>query len=213
MVAVDLYSWQKQAINSLRMNSYNGVVVAVTGSGKTKVATEVMKELRTKTLIVVPTIHLMTQWRQVLVEEGFNPEQIGIYYGEKKKYNKITVAVINSICDQPDLDKQFGLLVCDECLSKDASILMSNGKTKQIQYVKKGDLVQSYNIEKNIIEDKGVVSVFKTPVKNNWLEIIVCDDNKKTHRIYCSPNHKIYTTNRGYIRADKLNNSDMLKIR
>lgn len=109
-----LWNHQIDAVNRLRINSYNGIVVIGTGLGKTRIATEVMKELRTKTLIVVPTIHLMTQWRQVLVDEGFNPEQIGIYYGETKSFNKITVAVINSICDQPDLDKQFGLLVCDE---------------------------------------------------------------------------------------------------
>lgn len=111
---VELYRWQKEALNALRMSSFSGIVIAQTGVGKTLLAQEVMKELRVKTLIVVPTIALLDQWHKSLIQYGFKEEDISLYYGVKKSLNKITIAVVNSICEIPNLDKQFSLLICDE---------------------------------------------------------------------------------------------------
>lgn len=109
-----LYDWQKEAITNYRRNNYRGIICAVTGSGKTFVAVTAMKELKQKTIIVVPTIALMNQWHKELVSNGFKQKDIGLYYGKEKKFNKITIAVINSVYELTNLQKKFSLLVVDE---------------------------------------------------------------------------------------------------
>jgi len=109
-----LYKWQKEALNALRINSYCGIVVAVTGSGKTRIATNVIKDLRVRTLIVVPTVALMHQWRSELLEVGIKDEDIGFYYSNVKVLNKVTIAVINSVYDMVGLSERFKLLILDE---------------------------------------------------------------------------------------------------
>ena len=111
---MELYAWQKDCLNKLRMSSFQGIVVAVTGSGKTTVALESIKELRVRTLIVVPTIALMNQWEKELLNIGVKPQDIGLYYGLEKNKNKVTIAVINSIYDEHNLTKDFKFLVIDE---------------------------------------------------------------------------------------------------
>jgi superfamily II DNA or RNA helicase len=111
---MELYSWQKDCLNRLRMNSYRGIVVAVTGSGKTRIALESIKEIRRRTLIVVPTIALMNQWKDELSTIGVKKEDIGLYYGIVKNKQKVTIAVINSVYEEKNLGKEFSFLVLDE---------------------------------------------------------------------------------------------------
>jgi len=60
-----LYSWQKEALREWELNNYSGVIEAVTGSGKTLIALEIIKKhLREKWKIVVlvPSLTLQEQW-------------------------------------------------------------------------------------------------------------------------------------------------------
>ncbi len=63
-----LYRWQEDALDKWRTEGYRGMVEAVTGSGKTRLALEAAKRLRKAinqrlyTVVVVPTITLMDQW-------------------------------------------------------------------------------------------------------------------------------------------------------
>lgn len=109
-----LYDWQLEALNKLRLNNYSGIICAVTGTGKTRVGLEVVKEINTTTLIVVPTIQLMNQWLEDIRGLGYKDEHIGLYYGEMKEFNRVTIAVIDSVYKLIDLDKRFELLVLDE---------------------------------------------------------------------------------------------------
>ncbi len=109
-----LYDWQTKALDSFEKNHGRGIVVAVTGVGKTYFALNAFKKLKVSTLIVVPTIALLEQWKAELIEIGVKKEDIGLYYGLKKDMNTVTVAVINSVADLQNLDIDFKFLIMDE---------------------------------------------------------------------------------------------------
>lgn len=85
-----LYNWQREALEAWRSNGRTGIVEAVTGAGKTRVAVQAIAESLVDTsacaLILVPTTALATQWKQRLDEIdlaalGVPPAPIGILGG------------------------------------------------------------------------------------------------------------------------------------
>ena len=102
-----------------------------------------------------------------------------------------------------------GLVLIDECFRANTNINTITG-LKQIKDIKRGDYVLSYNINTKKNEYKEVLNTHKNiPLStsyNYYLKIEL--ENGKF--IECTPNHKIYTKNRGYVRADELNNDDDL---
>jgi RNA polymerase primary sigma factor len=125
-VKMDLYPWQKRALNSWQENSYRGIVQAVTGSGKTRMALAAMEEhLKRgwKVAVIVPVIELMHQWdksiREMLNSKLGNNYKIG-YLGDGFKQNLqfVDIVISTSIGAQkynllPMGQK--GLLIADEC--------------------------------------------------------------------------------------------------
>lgn len=75
-----LYAWQEQCLQQWFSHHGRGIVQAVTGSGKTRLALEALcrledlfgEKLRIK--IVVPTEALMLQWRTALLEAADDPD-------------------------------------------------------------------------------------------------------------------------------------------
>lgn len=107
-----LYDWQKDAFQEWNKDKKN-IVQAPTGVGKTLFAMYCIQQVRQSTIIIVPTIVLMRQWKQEILEHlDVKEENVGLYYGEKKELKPITIAVINSVREE-DLSK-FGMVVCDE---------------------------------------------------------------------------------------------------
>ncbi len=113
VVVLSNFSWQQAALEGFKSAGYRGIIEAATGTGKTRVGIEAIKLLKTKTLILVPTIVLMKQWKQMLVDEGANPDFVGFYYGNEKEFKEITIAVMNSVWGKK-LDDKFNFLVADE---------------------------------------------------------------------------------------------------
>jgi len=89
---VSLREYQKKAINSWIKNNYKGIIEMATGTGKTYVAICCVKELLKKekelcVVIVVPTTHLITQWKKNMEEFEFkNILEIFGNYSSWKKY-------------------------------------------------------------------------------------------------------------------------------
>lgn len=94
------------------------------GSGKTFVATEMIKRVSKKTLIVVPNTYLLTQWTDVLTKELTC--SVGCYYGVEKRDGDVVVAIINSTLSDvfkindneltpSDYYNDFGFAIFDEC--------------------------------------------------------------------------------------------------
>ncbi|QYJ15597.1 ATP-dependent RNA helicase DbpA [Rubrobacter xylanophilus DSM 9941] len=64
---IDLHDWQREALEEWKDHGYVGVVEAVTGAGKTRLAIAAAADVlhnRGKVAILVPTIDLLHQWKR-----------------------------------------------------------------------------------------------------------------------------------------------------
>ena len=90
-----------------------GVLELPTGSGKTVIGIAAMEALDTPTLVVVPTIDLLEQWRREL-EREFDRE-VGQLGGGEQRIADVTVSTYDSAYLRADeLGDRFGLVVFDE---------------------------------------------------------------------------------------------------
>ena len=105
---IELRDYQEEAIENW-MEDRRGVIVLPTGSGKTYVALEIIKELNVPTLISVPTLDLLDQWKEKI------PFECGELSGREKELKAITVATYESaFLNAEKIGNRFMLLVFDE---------------------------------------------------------------------------------------------------
>ena len=114
-----LKSKQTRAMNELVKND-NGVLCAATGFGKTVVASKIISELKTNTLILVNRTSLLEQWKERLsFFLGINKKEIGqIGAGKNKQTNVLDIASLQTLYKQDNIDdilKEYGLVIIDEC--------------------------------------------------------------------------------------------------
>jgi superfamily II DNA or RNA helicase len=108
-----LREYQQEALDAWRDAGESGVLELPTGAGKTVIGIGAMAELGVPTLVVVPTIDLLTQWRRELEAEFDVP--IGQFGGGKQRGEAITVSTYDSAYLKADeVGDQFGLVVFDE---------------------------------------------------------------------------------------------------
>lgn len=112
---ITLRPYQEEAVVAWARNEGRGVVVLPTGAGKTVVAIGIAGRLGLRTLVVVPTLDLLGQWRAALAERlGYPLDEIGVIGGGKRTLRDVTVITYDSAAmPQRRLDG-FGLLVVDE---------------------------------------------------------------------------------------------------
>lgn len=155
----NLYDWQIRALNSWQDNNYKGIIEAVTGSGKTRLAIAAMSshlELGWKVLIIVPSIDLMNQWKNNIKRylSNYKIGFLGNDYKQSLKYIDILIATSGSALKYQTLPPNTkGLIIGDEVhqygteLSKQ---MLENG------YLRRLGLTAS--LERN---DSGVEEVIK----------------------------------------------------
>jgi superfamily II DNA or RNA helicase len=108
-----LRDYQKQALDAWILNSKRGVIVLPTGSGKTVIGINAISLLNTPTIVVVPTLDLLDQWRSKLKEE-FKVD-IGMLGGGEQEIKAITVSTYDSAyIHAARLGNKFGLIIFDE---------------------------------------------------------------------------------------------------
>lgn len=130
---IELYRWQKEAIQASKdeIEEGNGAAIAAaTGTGKSMVATELMKWYETRSTfdsvftIVVPTKALMLQWRDGLIEAGWDADIIGRCGGGSIKgwkdapTDRINITTIQSLQKGKLVLPEFldtHMVVVDEC--------------------------------------------------------------------------------------------------
>lgn len=107
--------YQQDAVRNWLANGGRGVVVLPTGAGKTVVAFMALEQVPVRTLVIVPTIELLRQWREGLRKHLAVPaELVGVVGGGEQAPASITVMTYDSAAmPQRDL-AEYGLLIVDE---------------------------------------------------------------------------------------------------
>lgn len=108
--------YQEEALAAWVVARRRGVVTLPTGAGKTFLGALAAHEARVWTLVVTPTIDLLGQWRRSLIEAlGAPAEMVGVYGGGARQIAPVTVTTYESAQLHPELLRDFGLLIFDEC--------------------------------------------------------------------------------------------------
>ena len=110
----DLREYQQAAFDAWEAADCRGVIELPTGAGKTVIGIEAIATLGRPTLVVVPTVDLLTQWRRELRALDVPVGQFG---GGSQRQEAITVATYDSAylrADESGVGDEFGLVVFDE---------------------------------------------------------------------------------------------------
>ena len=106
--------YQEEAVRRWVKAGKRGVIVLPTGAGKTLVAVKAIELIDKSTLVVVPTLDLLWQWKQVLEEEL--RIEVGVIGGDNDDLRPITVITYDSAYIRAgELGNKFYLIVFDEC--------------------------------------------------------------------------------------------------
>lgn len=108
----DPRGYQQEAID-LCLQNWRGIINFATGMGKTLTALHLIRELRRKTLIVVPSDSIARQFYNELVE-AFGEDRVGFYGGGKKKVKDITVGIAASVVKYTEDFTDLGCIIFDE---------------------------------------------------------------------------------------------------
>lgn len=97
MKDIELWDIQQEAVDAWVANEMFGTIALPTGSGKTIIALKALRLNQKKTLIVVPTIELVFQWKKQIIKFLNIPEEkIGVWYSNEKKAGDITIITFQS---------------------------------------------------------------------------------------------------------------------
>ena len=108
------FEHQEAALEAWKDAGRQGVVVLPTGSGKTYVAQLAMLACKRDTLVVVPTLDLLTQWLRTL--ERWLGTPVGAVGGGDFDVKPVTIITYDSAARHMDhLGNRFGLVIFDEC--------------------------------------------------------------------------------------------------
>ena len=112
-MTVSLRPYQEEALAAWQAASGRGTVSLPTGAGKSWVALKAMAQVGQSTLIVLPTIDLMNQWYDLILD-AFQIE-VGILGGGYHEIRDVTVTTYESAYRHMDrYGNRFGLLIFDE---------------------------------------------------------------------------------------------------
>ncbi|MCK4475898.1 MAG: DEAD/DEAH box helicase family protein [Methanophagales archaeon] len=107
-----LHDYQKDALNKW-LQTKNGALVLPTGAGKTIIGIKAISVLNVPALVVVPTLELVKQWKNELVNK-FGVE-VGTYTGEEHILEPITVSTYDTAyLRAEELGNRFLFLLFDE---------------------------------------------------------------------------------------------------
>lgn len=111
--SLKIRDYQKKAISAWEDCNHRGTVILPTGSGKTIVALCAIEKLQVSTLIIVPTLDLVDQWKKV-IENAFGLKP-GIIGGGKHIIEGITICTYDSaFIKAAVLGNRFKFVIFDE---------------------------------------------------------------------------------------------------
>jgi superfamily II DNA or RNA helicase len=110
---IELRSYQKSALDAWLDVGGRGVIVLPTAAGKTFIALKAIEKLNVATLVVVPTLDLLDQWRQHLIDQfGLD---VGIFGGGENVLAPLSVSTYDSAYLKAEyLGNKFMFIIFDE---------------------------------------------------------------------------------------------------
>lgn len=111
-----LRDYQARCYDAWRGNGFKGVIVLSTAAGKTFIALQAIADLKVRTMIIVPSIDLLYQWKKKISLYLNAPNDcIGIYGGGSKEVKDITIITYKSAYLNAEiLSDKFMLIIADE---------------------------------------------------------------------------------------------------
>jgi len=150
LTLLTLRSHQREALDVI-LRKKRGTVKAATGTGKTIIAIEWIREISVDTLIVVPTQALIFQsWAPKLQEAGLL--EVGQYYAYAKSSGPVVITTYSSATSHPELVERAEAVVLDEIhhLGARTALLKLLPRLKTKEYVlglsavpERGDMAHS----------------------------------------------------------------------
>lgn len=112
---IRLRDYQKEALDKWKINNRRGCIVLPTGTGKTIIALEAIREVNASTLIIVPTLNLVEQWYEEVAKMLKEPDHIGKLGGGIEEIKSITITTYDSAYLKSSfLGNKFEFLIFDE---------------------------------------------------------------------------------------------------
>lgn len=186
-------------------------------SGKSLVIYSILRFLlgtcEGKLLLIVPNVSLVNQFYSDCKEYGWKHAEsyCSLIFSKSKQVNEDCPIVISTwqslIKRSQSFLEQFQGVLVDECLHPSTMITMSDGSKKRIDEIKVGEKILSYNLDKKILENDEVIKVYENLQKSSQEEMYELEFDNGV-KIQVTGNHKFLTKNRGYIRADEINEKD-----
>ena len=132
-----LRPYQEQFVDKA-INAKGGVMVAATGAGKTVSGIALASRLQQRTLILVKSKDLATQWIDAIQQfTGIDIEKIGLIgNGKKTEGEKFTVGLTQTLSKRDLSLLNYGLVIADECHNLPASqaFTVMNGLSCKYRY-------------------------------------------------------------------------------
>jgi hypothetical protein len=203
---------QKEAIEKLVRNK-KFILADDMGLGKTTSTIISALETGAKKILIVCPASLKINWQREI--ENYSDRTV--YIAEGKKFSTesdfviINYDILKNFHDPKKkenseiLKANFDLLIADECFTYDTKITTNKGEIKIGDIVEKNlDVdVLSYNHETKKTEYK---KIFRKLSKKT--DTILQIKLRNGVFIECTPNHKIYVKDKGYVRSDKIKSND-----
>jgi SNF2 family DNA or RNA helicase len=205
---------QKEAIEKLVRNK-KFILADDMGLGKTTSTIISALETGAKKILIICPASLKINWQREIA----NYSDRSVFLAEGKKFSSdsdfviVNYDILKNFHDIKDKDNSqilksnFDLMIADECFTYETTVMTDVGE------IKIGDIVEN-NLDVNVLTYNHVTK--KTEYKKifRWLK-------KSKDTIYqiklqngvfieCTGNHKFFTKNRGYVRADQLTKNDDL---
>lgn len=94
-----------------------------------------------------------------------------------------------------------------DCFSAGTKVKTGNDTSKNIEDLKEGDVVQSYNVATGEIQSDFVAAVRTQQTDKLMLEMTF-EENGETSTVHCTEDHQFLTSNRGWVQAKDLTAGD-----
>jgi len=165
------YDFQLDALNHVA-NKHRAVLVSPTGTGKSLIIYLIVKLFKLKTLIIVPSVQLVSQMTKDFID--YDPS-IGkdihqIYSGQEKETDKsITISTYQSLLRLPkEYFQDFQAVVCDEAHGADAKSIKKILENLEGAYIRVGTTGTLKDIEKGNVHQlvlEGLMGPIKVVTK------------------------------------------------